>query len=124
MLYRIEINNVLYCSFYRNPYYVESSYFKRKPKLKKRGRDSKEPKVRIGGDYISDGKPPKRRTRLDNEDEDKRGPKNPKKATFIVTKVRSKDVNVAFRKPVESNLAMFRHSLTITATRTLPIRNT
>lgn len=61
----------------------------------------------------------KRRSGSDDE-EDVDGPKNPKRPTFMVTAL-TEDVNAAFGKDVEGNLALFNYSLAMMATKTLLI---
>ena len=120
---RIEIDNVPYCSFCRNPYHVESECFKRNPELKNQSRDIKGPKVKPGSSRAAGWKPLKRPARGDDEDEDERGPKNPKKATFMATKACPEDVNVAFARNSEANLAVLEHSLAMMAAKTPSIRD-
>jgi hypothetical protein len=65
----------------------------------------------------------KRRPSTDDEDDDVASPKDPKKPTFMATKVSGEDVNKAFGKDVEGNFALFDHIPSMMATKTLPIRD-
>ena len=65
----------------------------------------------------------RKRPSTDDEDDDAGGPRDPKRPTFMATKASGGDVNAAFGKDVEGNLALFSHTLTMMATKTLPIRD-
>jgi hypothetical protein len=65
----------------------------------------------------------KRRPSTDDEDDDVAGPKDPKKPTFMATQVSDEDVNKAFGKDVEGNLALLDHIPSMMATKALPIRD-
>ncbi|KAJ5473962.1 hypothetical protein N7475_003528 [Penicillium sp. IBT 31633x] len=119
---RIEIENVPYCSFCRKPYHVDSECFNKNPRLKDQKKDGKSHKSKPGNSHTGARKPLKRRPSTDDED-DVGGPRDPKKPTFMATKVSGEDVNKAFRKDVEGNFALFDHIPTMMATKTLSIRD-
>jgi hypothetical protein len=119
---RIEIDNVPYCSFCRKPYHVDSECFNKNPRLKDQRKDGRAPRARLGNSHTSTRKPLKRRFSTDDED-DVSGPKDPKRPTFMATKVSGEDVNKAFGKDVEGNFALFDHIPSMMATKTLPIRD-
>ncbi|EKG09467.1 Integrase catalytic core [Macrophomina phaseolina MS6] len=99
---RIEIDNVPYCSFCRKPYHVDSECFSKNPRPKDQRKEGKGHRIRAGSSHTG---------------------AHPKKPTFVATKASEEDVNTAFRNNVEGNLAMFGHTLTMMATKTLPIRD-
>jgi hypothetical protein len=90
--------------------------------LKDQRQNGKGHKTRLGSSHTGTSKALKRRPTTDDEDDDMGGPKDPQKPTFMATKASRGDVNEAFGKDAEGNLAMFDHTLAITATKTLPIR--
>jgi hypothetical protein len=116
---RIEIDNVPYCSFCRKPYHVDSECFTKNPKLKVQMKDGDGPKPKPGRMRRQS----KRRPSTDDEDDDAGGPKDPKKPTFMVTKVSEKDVNEAFGNDIEENFALFNHVPMMMAIKTLSIRD-
>jgi len=120
---RVEIDNVPYCSFCRKPYHVEPECFRKNPRLKDQEKDGKGRKTRPGGSQTDARKSSKKRSSTDDEDDDAGGPRDPKRPTFMATKASGRDVNAAFEKDVEGNLALLSHSLTMMATKTLPIRD-
>ena len=120
---RIEIDNVPYCSFCRRPYHIDSECFSKNPRLKDQRKDGKRHKTRPDSSHTDTRKSLKRRPTSDDEDGDAGGPKDPKKPTFMSTKASEEDVNVAFGKNVEGNLAMPDHTLAMMASKTLPIRD-
>lgn len=111
------IRNAPYCSFCRTAYHVESGCFKKNPELKRHRKDA------AVGQNARDRKPTKRRSDPDDDDDDAGGAKNPKRPTFMAINVNSEDINSAFKRNIECKLAMPDHSLAMTATRTLPIRD-
>ena len=120
---RIEIDNVPYCSFCRKPYHMDSECFSKNPRLKDQKKDAKGHKLKLGNLRTGSRKPWKRRASTDNEDDDVGGPRDPKKPTFMATKVSREDVNKAFRKDVKGNFAVLDHIPTIMAIKTLSIRD-
>ncbi|KAJ5202875.1 hypothetical protein N7449_004954 [Penicillium cf. viridicatum] len=120
---RIEIDNVPYCSFCRKPYHIDAECFTKNPRLKVQKKDGDGPKPRPGRMHIGARRQSKRRTSTDDEDDDRSSPKDPKKPTFIATKVSGKDINEAFRNDIEGNLALFDHIPIIIAIKTPSIRN-
>jgi hypothetical protein len=120
---RIEIDNVPYCSFCRKPYHMDSECFNKNPRLKDQRKDGRAPRARLGNSHTSTRKPLKRRPSTDDEEDDVSGPKDPKRPTFMATKVSGEDVNKAFGKDVEGNFALFDHIPSMMATKTLPIRD-
>ncbi|KAJ5829151.1 uncharacterized protein N7525_007404 [Penicillium rubens] len=122
---RIEIDNVPYCSFCRKPYHVDSECFSKNPKLRDQKKDGKGQKSKSGNSHTGARKSLKRRPSADDNDDDDNigGPRDPKKPTFMATKVSGEDVNKAFGKDVEGNLALFNHVPTMMATKTLSIRD-
>jgi hypothetical protein len=112
---RIEIDNVLYCSFCRKPYHVDSECFTKNPKLKVYKKD--------GRMHTGARKQSKRRPLTDDEDDDAGGPKDPKKPTFMAMKVSKKDVNEVFGNDIEGNFARLDHIPTMMAITTLSIRD-
>ncbi|OQD61639.1 hypothetical protein PENPOL_c016G04956 [Penicillium polonicum] len=120
---RIEIDNVLYCSFCRKPYHVDSGCFSKNPRPRDQKKDGKSHKSKPGNSHTGARKPLKRRPSSDNEDDDVGGLRDPKKPTFMATKVSGEDINRAFGKDLEGNFALFEHIPTLMATKTLPIRD-
>ncbi|KAJ5654904.1 hypothetical protein N7490_001907 [Penicillium lividum] len=120
---RIEIDNVPYCSFCRKPYHVNSECFSKNSRLKDQKRDGRGQKSKPGNSHMGGRKPFKRRPSTGDEDDDVGGPREPKKPTFMATKVAGEDINTAFGKDVEGNFALFDQIPTMMATKTLPIRN-
>jgi hypothetical protein len=118
---RIEIDNVRYCSFCRKPYHMDSECFSKNPRLKDQKKDGKSNKSNPGNSRTGSRKPLKRRPSTDDEDDHVSGPRDPKKPTFMATKVSGDDVNKAFGKDVEGNFALFDHIPTMMATKTLSI---
>jgi hypothetical protein len=119
----IEMYNVPYCSFCRKPYHTESECFKKHPGLKDQGKDRKERKIKSGSSYADRRRPSKRRPTTDDEDDDAGGPRDPKRPTFMAAKASEADVNAAFGKGIEGNLAMSGHIPIMMTTKTLSIRN-
>ncbi|KAL2848999.1 hypothetical protein BJX68DRAFT_255613 [Aspergillus pseudodeflectus] len=93
------------------------------PRLKDQKKDGKNQKSNPGNSRTGSRKPLKRRPSTDDEDDDVSGPRDPKKPTFMATKVSGEDVNKAFGKDVEGNFALFAHIPTMMATKTLSIRD-
>lgn len=120
---RIEIDNVPYCSFCQKPYHIDSECFSKNPRLKGQRKDGKEHKARPEGSNAGSRRPSKRRPVTDEEDDDVSGPTDPKKPTFMAMTASQADVNVAFGKGIEGNLAVFDYTLTMMATKSLPIRD-
>jgi hypothetical protein len=120
---RIEIDNVPYCSYCRKPYHVDSECFIKNPRPKDQRKDGKGHKTKPGSSHTGARKSLKRRSTTDDEDDDMSGPKDPKKPTFVATNASGEDVNAAFGKDVEGNLAMFSYTLAMMTTKTLPIRD-
>ncbi|KAF4769462.1 hypothetical protein HAV15_008892 [Penicillium sp. str.  len=118
---RIEIDNVPYCSLCRKPYHVDSECFSKNPRPRDQKKDGKSHKSKPGNSHTGARKPLKRRPTSDDEDDDVGGPRDPKKPTFMATKVSGEDVNKAFGKDVEGNFALFDHIPTLMATKTLSI---
>ncbi|XRM42623.1 hypothetical protein ABZX51_005833 [Aspergillus tubingensis] len=119
---RIEIDNVPYCSFCRKPYHVDSECFRKSPRPRDQ-KDGKSQKSKPGNSHTGARKPLKRRPSTDDDDDDVGGPRDPKKPTFMATKVPGEDVNKAFGKDVEGNFALFDYIPTMMATKTLLIRD-
>jgi hypothetical protein len=119
----IEIYNAPYYSFYQKPYHVEPEYFKKNPKLKDQGKNSKGRKAKPGNPQTDTRKLSKRQHSTDDKDDNVGGPKEPKRPTFMATRASEGDVNAAFTKDVEGNLALFNHTLTMIATKTPSIRD-
>ncbi|KAJ5350210.1 hypothetical protein N7541_007937 [Penicillium brevicompactum] len=120
---RIEIDNVPYCSFCRKPYHIDAECFTKNPRLKVQRKDGDGPKPRPGRIHIGGRRQSKRRTLTDDEDDDGSGPKDPKKPTFMATKVSGKDVNEAFGNDIEGNLTLFDHVPIMMAIKTPSIRD-
>ncbi|KAI2867915.1 hypothetical protein CBS76997_10738 [Aspergillus niger] len=120
---RIEIDNVPYCSFCRKPYHVDSECFRKNPKRKDQAKEGRSHKERPSSSHTGARKPLKRRPSTDDEDDDVVGPKDPKKPTFMATKVSGEDVNKAFGKGVEGNFVLFDHIPSLMATQTLTVRD-
>ncbi|KAJ5931193.1 hypothetical protein N7516_005682 [Penicillium verrucosum] len=120
---RIEIDNVPYCSFCRKPYHIDAECFTKNPRLKVQKKDGDGPKPRPGRMHIGARRQSKRRTLTDDEDDDGSGPKDPKKPTFVATKVSGKDVNEAFGNDIEGNLTLFDHVPIMMAIKTPSIRD-
>ncbi|KAJ5283470.1 hypothetical protein N7505_001450 [Penicillium chrysogenum] len=120
---RIEIDNVPYCTFCRKPYHVDSGCFSKNPRLKDQKKDGKGHKSNPGNPHTGTRKLLKRRPSTDDEGDDVGGPRDPKKPTFMATKVSGEDVNKAFGKDVEGNSALFDHIPTLMATKSLSIRD-
>ncbi|KAJ5337477.1 uncharacterized protein N7506_005499 [Penicillium brevicompactum] len=120
---RIEIDNVPYCSFCRKPYHIDAECFTKNPRLKVQKKDGDGPKPRPGRMHIGARRQSKRRTLTDDEDDDGSGPKDPKKPTFMATKVSGKDVNEAFGNDIEGNLTLFDHVPIMMAIKTPSIRD-
>lgn len=118
----IEIHNVPYCSFCQKPYHLEPECFKKNPKLKDQRKD-KGRKTRPGNSQTNTRKSSKRRPSSDNEDDDIGGPRDPKRPTFMAATASEGDVNAAFGKYIEGNLALFNHTLAMVATKTPSIRD-
>ncbi|KAJ6047020.1 uncharacterized protein N7446_011854 [Penicillium canescens] len=118
---RIEIDNVPYCSFCRKPYHVDSECFTKNPKLKQKDGDG--PKPKPGRMHTGTRKQLKKRPSTDDEDDDAGGPKDPKKPTFMATRVSEKDVNEAFGNDIEGNFALSDHIPIMMAIKTLSIRD-
>jgi hypothetical protein len=120
---RIEIDNVPYCSFCRNPYHIQAECFKKNPRLRNQGKERQGYKTRTEGSHPSEHKRSRRQHTTDDEDDDAEGPKDPKKPTFMMMKVTGEDVNAAFGKDAQRNLDIPDHTLAMMATKTLPIRD-
>ncbi|KAI3056906.1 hypothetical protein CBS147353_11111 [Aspergillus niger] len=120
---RIEIDNVPYCSFCRKPYHVDSECFRKNPKRKDQTKEGRSHKERPSSSHTGARKPLKRRPSTDDEDDDVVGLKDPKKPTFMATKVSGEDVNKAFGKDIEGNFVLFDHIPSMMATQTLTIRD-
>ncbi|EDN03770.1 hypothetical protein HCAG_01635 [Histoplasma mississippiense (nom. inval.)] len=119
---RIEIDNVPYCSFCRKPYHRDSGCFSKNPRLKDQKRDGKKPRPKPGSSSPA-LKSLKRQPTTDDEDDDVGGPKDSKKPTFMAMRVTEEDVNAAFGKDIEGNLAVTGHTLAMMATKTLSIHD-
>ncbi|OJD17317.1 hypothetical protein ACJ73_08809 [Blastomyces percursus] len=65
----------------------------------------------------------KRQPTTDDEDDDVGGPKDSMKPTFMVMRATEEDVNAAFGKDIERNLALFSHTLAMMATKTFSIHD-
>ncbi|RAO71520.1 uncharacterized protein BHQ10_007532 [Talaromyces amestolkiae] len=120
---QIEIYNAPYCSFCHKPFHQEGDCFKKNPELRDQGKDSKGRKTKTGKSQTDTRKSSKKRSSSDDEDDDVGGPRDPKRPTFMATKASEGDVNAAFGKDIEGNLALFNHTLTMMATKTLSIRD-
>jgi hypothetical protein len=120
---RIEIDNVPYCSFCRKPYHIQTECFRKNPRLKGQGKDEKRHNAKAQGLQASGRKPSKRHCSTDDEDDHAGGPKDPKKPTFMVMKVTGEEVKAAFERDTESNCTALTHTLAMTSTGTLPIRD-
>lgn len=116
-------HNALYCSFCQKPYHVEADCFKKNPKLRDQGKDVKGRKAKSDNSQIDARKSSKRRSGADDEDDNAGGPRDPKRPTFMATAVSEGDVNAAFGKDVEGNLAQCNRTLTMMATKTLSIHD-
>ncbi|CRG92846.1 hypothetical protein PISL3812_09917 [Talaromyces islandicus] len=117
----VEIYNAPYCSFCRKPYHMEAECFKKNPKLRSQGKDGKGRKAKSDDLQTDTRNSSKRRSSTDDEDDNVGGPKDPKKPTFMATTVSEGDVNAAFGKDIEENLALFDYTLAMMATKTLSI---
>jgi hypothetical protein len=115
---QIEIYNAPYCSFCQKPFHIEGDCFKKNPELRDQKKDSKGRKTRTGNSQTDTRKSSKRRSSTDDEDDDAGAPRNPKRPTFMATKTSEGDVNAAFGKDIEGNLALFNYTLTMMATKT------
>ncbi|OJD10622.1 hypothetical protein AJ78_08417 [Emergomyces pasteurianus Ep9510] len=120
---RIEIDNVPYCSFCRKPYHRDSECFSKNPRLKDQKRDGKKPRLKPGSSSAGAPKSLKRQPTTDDEDDDVSGPKDSKKPTFMTMRATEEDVNAAFEKDIERNLAEFSHTLAMMTTKTLSIHD-
>jgi hypothetical protein len=102
---------------------MDSECFSKNPRLKDQKKDGKGHKSKPGSSHMGTRKPLKRRPTTNDKDNNMGGPKDPKKPTFMVTKVSGEDINAAFREDVKGNIAIFNHTLAMMAIKTLPIRN-
>jgi hypothetical protein len=102
---------------------VDSECFRKNPKRKDQTKDGRSYREKPRGSHTGARKPLKRRPSTDDEDDDVAGPKDPKKPTFMATQLSDEDVNKAFGKDVEGNLALLDHIPSMMATKTLPIRD-
>uniref|UniRef100_A0A093VNJ9 Copia protein n=1 Tax=Talaromyces marneffei PM1 TaxID=1077442 RepID=A0A093VNJ9_TALMA len=117
------IQNAPYCSFCQKPYHVEAQCFKKNPKLREQQKDSKGRKAMPDNSQTNTRNSSKRRSSTDDEDDNEGGPRDPKRPTFMATKVSEEDVNTAFGKNIEGNLALFNHTLTMMATKSPSIHD-
>lgn len=60
---------------------------------------------------------------MDDEDDDTGGLKDPKKPTFMATKVSEKDVNEVFGNDIEGNFALLDYIPIMMAIKTLSTRD-
>jgi hypothetical protein len=102
---------------------VDSECFRKNPKRRDHTKDGRSHKEKLSSSHTGARKPLKRRPSTDDEDDAVAGPKDPKKPTFMATQVSEEDVNKAFGKDVEGNLALFDQIPSMMATKTLPIRD-
>ncbi len=102
---------------------MEPECFKKNPRLKDQGEDGKGGKTRSGSSHTDARNSSKRRPSTDNKDDDVGGLRDLKRPTFMAMKASGEDVNTAFGKDIEGNLALFGHTLIMMATKTLLIRD-
>jgi hypothetical protein len=103
---------------------MDSKYFNKNLRLKDQRKDRRAPRARLGNSHTSTCKPLKRRPSTNNKEDKVSSLKDPKRPTFMVTKVSGEDVNKAFRKNIKGNFALFNHIPSIMATKTLLIHDT
>ncbi|OJD25385.1 hypothetical protein ACJ73_03246 [Blastomyces percursus] len=101
---------------------MDSECFSKNPRLKDPRRDGKGRRPKPGVSSAGAPKSLKRQPATDNDD-DVGGPNDSKKSTFMVMRATEEDVNAAFGKDIEGNLAVFSHALAMMATKTLSIHD-
>ncbi|KAJ5481389.1 hypothetical protein N7475_000201 [Penicillium sp. IBT 31633x] len=106
---RIEINNVPFCAFCQSPYHGEPECFKKNPNLRDLEKERRIRRPRPSDAYTDLRKPSKRRASTDHEDDDSEGSRDPKRPTFMATQASKQDINAAFGREVEGNLATSGH---------------
>jgi hypothetical protein len=120
---RIEIYNVPFCAFCRRPYHTEPECFKKNPDLRDQEKRKKTRKPRSSGATADSRKLSKKRANTDNEDDDSEGPRDPKRPTFMATRVSRQDINEAFGAEIEGNFATFDHIPCLMVTKAPSIRD-
>lgn len=120
---RTEIHNVPFCVFCQRPYHREPGCFKKNPNLREQEKERRTRRPRPNDAYTDLRKPSKRRASTDHEDDDPEGQGDPKRPTFMATQASKQDINAAFGRGVEGNLATFDHTPSMMATKPLSIRD-